>query len=503
MGQITIVGLGPGPLELLTKQALDVLGTSKKVFLRTSKHPVARSSLLSATVVAFDELFDGESSRAVASQIVAERIVGLAERSTSVVYAVPGNPIVGDQSVRLILDLASARGFPVQVVSGVSTLDLAFQSLRVDPLVEGVTILDASQIFARHGSAGEPSFDPFSGRGRALDPTRPVLVAQVHGVTMLAALKRALGDVYPDDHPISVVVGPGPSPSDVRTVPLKRLDSLALDEESVCLYVRSVERLADLASFDTLRYIVARLRAPDGCPWDREQTHDSMKKHFIEETYEAIAALDEADWSKVVEELGDVMLQVVMHCQLGVEARSFDLEDVFRAVNEKLIRRHPHVFGDVEVSSSADVLRNWEKIKRSESATNRASFSNIPESMPALMRADAVQSRAARYGWTPPSSAPDVASPGQSATDTEEIKSKLGESLFDLVALARRHGVDPEEALRLATNRFATRLERALDALQNASSSFDQLPIDERRRLIRDALGQESASRNRGARQTS
>lgn len=490
MAQITIVGLGPGPWKYLTREALDVLGSAHRIYARTSKHPVLRSPHLRATVVAFDDLDDREGLPSAASQTIAERILDQANRSPEVVYAVPGSPFLGDQSVRLVVDLAAARGFSVQMVAGISMIDLVIQTLRLDPLAGGITIVDTAQLVNRHHDDAERAFDPFSGRGRLIDPTKPVLLTELHDGTPLGRLRDALEDAYPVEHSLSIVVVEESGHVRTETVPLGHLETIDLDGASAGIYVAPVQPLADLPSFDTLRYIVARLRAPDGCPWDREQTHHSMKKHLIEETYEAIAALDENDVGKFAEELGDVMLQVVMHCQLGLESRSFSLEDVLRVVNEKLIRRHPHVFGDIKVSSSADVLRNWEKIKRSESASQKASFSTIPESMPALMRADAVQSRATRYGWTPPDTVPDLSALDHLAAGPDEIKRALGECLFDLVTLARRHGVDAEEALRLATNQFAVRLQRVLDTLQGAHSGFDHLPPDERRRLVRRALEQ-------------
>ncbi|MGH2457255.1 MAG: nucleoside triphosphate pyrophosphohydrolase, partial [Chloroflexota bacterium] len=260
-----------------------------------------------------------------------------------------------------------------------------------------VQAIDAASLVEWRGRVDGDSFKPFRADDRILDPTRPVLVVCFGGSGDAPGVIQALSGLYPVDHAVSVVGfgGEPPSPT-LWSGPIERLSD-GLDRSIAGVYLPPIERLQDVAAFETLRYIVARLRAPNGCPWDREQTHQSMKKHFIEETYEAIAALDEDDWGKFAEELGDVLLQVVMHSQLGHEERRFDLEDVLRAVNEKLIRRHPHVFGNVQVGSSADVLRNWEKIKRTETGVTKSSFASIPQSMPALMRADAVQSRAARY----------------------------------------------------------------------------------------------------------
>ena len=361
-----------------------------------------------------------------------------------------------------------------------------FRRLRIDPLADGVQILDATTFVARwRASHGDPP-EPFDSGNRGFDPTVPTLLGQVHDDGSLQRLKLALLAWYPAGHSVSIVFpAHGATSGRVETVSVAELAAADPTDRVVCIYVPAIERLADGPSFDTLRYIVARLRAPAGCPWDREQTHQSMKKHFVEETYEAIAALDEGDWGKFAEELGDVLLQVVMHAQLGREAQTFDLEDVLRAVDEKLIRRHPHVFGEVVVGSSADVLRNWEKIKRGETGESRSSFATIPRSIPALMRADAVQSRASRYGWTPPAALPDVADLERPGITPDDFRRALGNALFDLVAAARRHEVDPEEALRVATDQFATLLDQTLASLQGADATLDQLSPAERQARIR------------------
>ena len=489
MGHVTIVGLGPGSPDLLTREALDVLSTAPEIYLRTTKRPFGGLLPRRTTVVSFDDVFEGDMGDGKASDVVADRILSLADRPEGVIYAVPGHPSVGDSSVQRIRQRATEQGCHVRIVAGISIVDVVFERLGLDPFGGDVRIVDAARIAQRHAPDDPEDFDPFSGCGRTLDPTVPALIFPVHGGPLLIALKRALQVLYPRDHPVSVVrLGEAGNTGNFETRPLTDLDGIQVTGVIASVYLKPVERLTDVTGFDTLRYIVARLRAPDGCPWDREQSHQSMKKHFIEETYEAIAALDEENWEKFAEELGDVLLQVVMHGQLGHEAREFDLEDVLRAVNEKLIRRHPHVFGDVKVGSSADVLRNWERIKRAENGTTTTSFSNIPQSIPALMRADAIQSRAMRYGWSPPDGLPDVYSLEKPGLESDDFKRRLGKILFELVTVARQHRVDPEEALRVVSNQFAERLEQVLTALVDVDPSFDQLPVDERRRRVVEAM---------------
>lgn len=341
MAKIIIVGLGPGPADLLTPEAHQVLVDTDDLYVRTINHPVVPNLPRRIRLTAFDELFERAAPGGSTNQAIADRILRLAERPEGVVYAVPGSPMDGDGTVRAILDRAEIREIPVRLVAGVSLLDAVSLSLRLDPFGRSLQLADATSLVDQPRRDEGDGFDPYRADGRILDPTRPSLVVCHGGVRDAPTVIRALSAIYPVEHTVSVVRFGAESPSpEVWSGPIERLGE-GLERSIAVVYLPPLDRLQDVSGFDTLRYIVARLRAPNGCPWDREQTHQSMKKHFIEETYEAIAALDEDDWGKFSEELGDVLLQVVMHSQLSHEERRFDLEDVLRAVNEKLIRRHP------------------------------------------------------------------------------------------------------------------------------------------------------------------
>jgi tetrapyrrole methylase family protein/MazG family protein len=207
--------------------------------------------------------------------------------------------------------------------------------------------------------------------------------------------------------------------------------------------------------------VMARLRAPGGCPWDAEQTHRSLAKHLLEETHEVLDAIDSDDPERLRDELGDLLLQVVFHAEMAREAKHFDMDDIARGTVEKLIRRHPHVFGDVEVGSSDEVLVNWERIKEDEKGP-RGLDEDIPSTLPALARASKVQRRAAGWGfeWRTKEAAIDKLREEVeelSAASPDEAEDELGDVLFAAAAVARRLGVDPESALRRTTNRFSLR----------------------------------------------
>ncbi|MEX1047555.1 MAG: nucleoside triphosphate pyrophosphohydrolase [Actinomycetota bacterium] len=224
---------------------------------------------------------------------------------------------------------------------------------------------------------------------------------------------------------------------------------------------RNGEQLLDLIR------VMARLRAPGGCPWDREQDHRSLAKHLLEETHEVIDAIDSDDAGRLRDELGDLLLQVVFHAEIAREEGEYDIDDVAEGIVRKLIRRHPHVFGDAEVDSAGEVLVNWERIKSEEKGEHGVEH-DIPKTLPALARASKVQRRAAGSGfeWRTKDAAMaklreevgelDGASP-------ENAEEELGEVLFAAAAVARSLGVDPESALRRTTTKFANRYESTIE----------------------------------------
>jgi len=226
-----------------------------------------------------------------------------------------------------------------------------------------------------------------------------------------------------------------------------------------------------------------RLREPGGCPWDREQTHQSLGRHLLEEAHETIEAIDSGEPNRLREELGDLLLQVVFHSEMAMQDGTFDVDDVAEGIVRKLIRRHPHVFGDVEVDSAAQVLVNWERIKTEEKGEHQID-DEIPSTLPALARAAKVQRRAAGVGFDWRSRGGALAKVREELAELEEApperaEEELGDVLFAVAALGRRLGVDPETALRKATRRFADRFERMKAAARDEGVELEQLTEDD------------------------
>ncbi|NIN69186.1 MAG: nucleoside triphosphate pyrophosphohydrolase [Anaerolineae bacterium] len=330
---------------------------------------------------------------------------------------------------------------------GVSFIEAALVPLGIDPL-EGLQIVDATLLANRL----HPN----------LDPDLPALAGQLYSRRVAAEVKLTLMNLYPAEHPVTLVRRVGTPEATTETLPLGELDHLENIDHLTSLYVSP---LPNPSSVYTFHDIVARLRAPGGCPWDREQTHQTLRPHLLEETYEVLKALDEEDGVGLREELGDLLLQIILHTQIAAEEGSFTLAQVLETIIAKIVRRHPHVFGDVEVADADEVLRNWQAIKRTEKGEEDKPLWGMPLSMPALNLALRAQERAKREGIASPSEEElltDIHSrldPLPTIDDKEEAAGELGQLLFSLANLGRLLGVDPESALRAATMRFGENLD--------------------------------------------
>jgi tetrapyrrole methylase family protein/MazG family protein len=271
------------------------------------------------------------------------------------------------------------------------------------------------------------------------------------------------------------------------------------------LYLPPLAPLDDAGAFEGLRYVTMRLRAEGGCPWDREQTHGSLKSTLIEETYEAVEAIDRGlesgDWSPLVEELGDLAMNLLLHVQIASEAGEFWLDDVIRGINGKLIRRHPHVFGDLELSDSEAVVANWDRIKRAEKQEkpNATRLGEVPVSLPALARAQTIERRARRTGfaWADVSGAweklEEELAELRAAETPEHRKEELGDALWMVTTVAQYLGLDAEEALRDATRKFQRRFMAMEGIAASTGEDFATLPLERQLALWQQAKDAERA----------
>ena len=454
MGTITVVGLGPADEALLTAQTRAAINAAPRLYLRTRMHPATR---VMPDAVAFDDEYERGESFEKVYQATAERLI-LEAATGDLLYAVPGSPLVLERTVELLRDAAASGRVAVKILPAMSFLDVAWARLGIDPVSSGTRLVDG-QTFAV-AAAGQ---------------TGPLLVAHCYGRRVLSEIKLSV-----EDGPERVVVLQrlGLPDESVYEVSWDDLDKGVEADHLTSLWIPEFATPV-AAEFVRFEELVRELR--ERCPWDRAQTHGSLRKHLLEETHETLEALDaraalqdaeiDADVdAHLVEELGDLLYQIFFHARLGAERGSFTVGDVARSVHDKLVDRHPHVFGDsnfdgIRGPEDADEMaRRWEEIKRDEKGRASA-MDGVPMTLPALMLAAKVQERAAGVGLGFDGDADAAIAAVREALaeagDTTVLRD-VGDLLFETVTLARSLDIDPETALRSASVRFMSQI-RAIE----------------------------------------
>jgi tetrapyrrole methylase family protein/MazG family protein len=466
-GSIVITGLGPGGLATLDGRIAAILGDADTVVVRTIEHPAAAELAADRSVVACDDLYESSETFDAVYSRIADRVIEAVAADRTVVYAVPGSPLLAERSVGRVRSAAEDLGIDVTVLPAPSFLDAMFEALRFDPARAGFQLLD-----------GRDLPDP-------MPLHLPTVIFHVDLPLVLADVVDRLGRVLPEDTPVTVTRDLGSDSASVDTVALRDLGadvaglrtSLFIDPPDVG-YVGVVK---------TMR----RLR--EECPWDRKQTHDTLVSYALEEVAELAEAIshlapgaparlpeDYGPYADIEDELGDVLLQVIFHANLAAEAGAFDMEDVAEQLRRKLVRRHPHVFGDVEVDGADEVAANWQDIKAEERMGRTSAMDGIPASMATLAQAVKIQHRAARVGfdWTERAETLDKVHEElvevRDAVGDDARAAEIGDLLFAVVNVARRFGVEPDLALRRASAKFMARF-RVMEAI----GPLEGLSIDE------------------------
>jgi tetrapyrrole methylase family protein / MazG family protein len=318
-------------------------------------------------------------------------------------------------------------------------------------------------------------------------PDMPALLTSVDSRELALHLRNVLLTTYPKEH-VVFVVGEGKKKEE-------RVSELGGDDfpEGFSFYVPP---LAEGTSFESFAEIVAHLRAPNGCPWDREQTHESLRKHLLEEAYEAISAIDSGDFMDMREEFGDLLLQVVLQSQIANEEGQFNINQVIQGIYSKIVRRHPHVFGDLKLEGVQGVLANWEKLKeqeRSEKKEEKGLLDGVPKVLPALSQAQEYQDRAARVGFDWPEiegvleKIKEEIDEIKNAESDFELASEIGDLLFAMVNLARWKHIDAESALRGTNTKFRRRFAYVEQGAKKQGRHLSTLSLDEMESLWQEA----------------
>lgn len=471
MGKISIVGLGPGDYSLISQGALEALNSSSRIYLRTEKHPIVEKLKENINYTSLDYFYDKEDDFESVYSNISKFIID-SSKDGDLVYAVPGHPRVAENTVSIIESIANEKNLEVETIPSMSFVDAMFNYLAVDP-ASGFKLLDAFEI--------ENSY---------IDTNTSMIITQIYDNFIASNVKLKLLEYYDYDQEVCIVNGAGVKNLESKKyVKLHELDrSENLFNYLTSLYIpKSSKKMYN--TVHDLEIIMNTLRSPNGCDWDKKQTHESLKKYVIEESYELCQAIDNDDIDEIIEELGDILLQVIFHCQIGQEEGCFDLKEVTNGICNKLIHRHPHVFKNVELDMNK-FERTWEELKKEEKGetTVTEGLKRIPKFLPALIKSEKVQHKAALVGfdWDDISCIyKKIEEEYQELLDEckagniKYIKEELGDLLFSVVNLSRFLGIDPEEALNSTVNKFINRFEFIEQSAIKLHKNLEEMTLEE------------------------
>ncbi len=472
MGEITVVGLGPGSLGFITLETWDKLAGEDTLLLRTTKHPtVEEMKKRNVTFTSYDHIYDTKATFEEVYQAIAQDVVNRAKQGDNIVYAVPGSPLVAEKTVMLIRDFAIAEHIAVHILPGMSFIEILYVKLGIDP-IDGLTVIDSEDI-----------------ESLPKDMPTAIVVTQVYNQQVASNAKLSLMEAYPDDFQVTLLHNLGLPDEEIRAIPLYELDRQPNIDHLTSVYIPAFTHQQRTFELAPIVDVMQRLRSPGGCIWDIEQTHKSLRRYIVEEVYEVLEAIDLEDSELLCEELGDLLLQIVFHARMAEETCEFTMQDVVDTVTEKMIRRHPHVFGDVSVRDAGEVVLNWDAIKKEEKGDQRKSIlDGVPKDLPSLMRAYKLQHKAAKVGFDWDNIAPvwdkineEIAELKKAIkeNDQSEIEAEFGDVLFSIVNLSRFLNVDAEVSLNMTNNKFIRRFSYIENNVKEKGKEWKKVTLKE------------------------
>lgn len=474
---IKIVGLGPGAKEALTIGTVCELESNKNVFLRTEKHPTV--DYLREKKIEFgtyDNVYESIGSFDEVYLNIANDLIIKHEQLGDLIYAVPGHPLVAEKSVFNLIGLCKKNKIEYKIIPAVSFIDAMIEGLKIDP-IEGLKVIDSFDI-----------------GNQVLDKRIGTIITQVYNQLIASEVKIKLLEQYNDETEIYYVRAAGiEGQESIRKIPLFELDMQEDIDYLTSIYIP--KDLNNKKDFNDLLSIIETLRGEEGCPWDREQTHKSLKKALIEESYEVLDAIDQEDDDSLIEELGDVLLQIVFHASIGKEDGYFDISDVIQGICDKMINRHPHVFKNGNgLNSSEEVLLKWDELKKKEKGYDNLTeeMRGITKGLPALLRAHKVQEKAKKVGFDfddikfainkvkeELNEVKDV----YNTENLEKIKEEIGDLLFACVNVSRFLNVDGELALNYTIDKFIKRFSYIEKSAKEKNIELNDMSLQEMNKL--------------------
>ncbi|HZJ98936.1 MAG TPA: nucleoside triphosphate pyrophosphohydrolase [Tissierellaceae bacterium] len=475
MGKIFVIGLGPGKIDSLTLGAVERINSGERNYLRTEKHPtVDYFKENDIPYKSFDYIYDSEEDFEIVYKKIVDKLINESIEA-DINYYVPGNPLVSEKTVEILLN----KGLDIEIVSGMSFIEPIIELLGRDP-IEGLKIVDGTQF-----------------NNQLVDINSDIIVTQVYNRRILTDVKIVLSEIYGDDYNVWLIRKAGiVDQEEANRIQVFQLDRILEIDHLTSIYIPKIEENnRKVFDFNDLIGIMKLLRSENGCPWDLEQDHKSIRQCLIEEAYEVVDAIDNNDIDNLIEELGDLLLQVIFHCQIGYDEGEFNLIEVTSVLANKLIYRHPHIFLQKDVDNSKEVVYNWNKLKDSKRGykdlTDR--LKDLP-SLPALLKSKKIQDRAADVGfdWDDIQGPIDkvneeynelMAARAEFGQGHERVEEELGDLLFAIVNLARFLDVNPEISLNRANKKFIKRIEIMELEAKKMGKYLDVMDLDEMNEL--------------------
>ncbi len=468
MNHITVVSLSTGGWELLTLAAAEALRQADCLIFRTERHAVARQMAREGKAFeSLDAMYESAEDFDACSRACVERLLALADEA-DIVYAVP-DPTT-DATVALLRREAVGRA-ELAVLPGVSHAQRCLSLLPQPPT--GALRICAATDFLQASQA----------------PEEALLLSELHSRECASDCKLRLMNLLPDDTELVFFSGKEDGALQAITVPLTELDRQPAYDHLSAAYVPGVPMLSrQRYDMDDLCAVMRRLRGPNGCPWDKEQTHESLLTNLLEESYEYIAAVREHDVEHMYDELGDVLLQIAFHAEIGRQHGEFDIYDVTSAICHKMIERHTHIFGSVKAETADDVLNNWEALKRRQRGitTTAGAMRNVSTGLSPLLRAEKVQHKAHKVGFDFDSARQALSKIHEEADEVLDaidrgldVEGELGDLIFSIVNVCRLLDKNPDIALFSSTERFIARFEGMEKSIKKAGKCVEDLTLSE------------------------
>ncbi|TDQ34222.1 nucleoside triphosphate pyrophosphohydrolase [Aureibacillus halotolerans] len=473
--KIRIAGLGAHDPSQMTIGVYETLLNAPALYMRTLQHPSATMIAEKRdTVYSFDEIYESADQFEEVYEAITARLLSEVKEKHDIVYAVPGHPLVAEASVKQLLEQGPLHNVQIEVIGGQSFLDSMFATLAIDP-IDGFQLVDGM------------SFD-----WKSLDVQTHLFIMQVFNRFMASDVKLQLLEKWPPEAEVCVVTAAGSTEEVKAWVPLHELDHEDRFTDVTTLYLPPLnERTQRSRDFASLREIIATLRGPDGCPWDKKQTHASLKPFLLEETYEVWDAIDDEDDEHLADELGDILLQVLLHAQIGEDEGRFSLEDVVAALATKMIRRHPHVFGNEQNLTEEEIHSNWMRIKQEEKGElehKTSRLDGIPAAASTLLQAYEIQKKAAKSGFDWDDAADVWKKVKEEIHELEEEfagvepsrrEEEWGDTVFAFINIARHYNIQPEAALMKTVQKFNRRFRYIEQKVEGATKPFEEHTLDE------------------------